>query len=191
MLKDDGKEYIVKLIGGKFLLIVLTLLYFGGVALNDNNFLISNWGLTSVKIFVILTLLVVLVFSSLIATLGDINVEQWVFKHTDPEPYKELTKFDAILAHYTNVATVGLFIIVLMYTMKSYFIDYPRLVSFIVMIVIALVFALYSVLFFKLARRFAQEKSKVWVYAIIIALIFSVDSMAIQVFIASVPDAKS
>ncbi|WP_114635396.1 hypothetical protein [Vibrio splendidus] len=191
MTKDDGRDYIAKLIGGKLLSIVLAVLYFGGAALNNNNLLISDWGLSSVKLFVLLVLLAVLVFSALIATFGGINVERWVFKHTDPEPYKKLTKFDAILAHYTNVATVGLFIIVLTYTMKSYLYDYPRLVSFIVMIVVAFVFALYGILFFKLARRFARDESKVWLYAIIVALIFSVDSMAIQVFIASVPEVKS
>jgi hypothetical protein len=167
-------------------IILLIFMVFG--ALHDNCFVPSNWDPLAIYFYVAINLLLIFFYLSVLSNYKIIDVDSWLSSSTNIDAYADMTKFDSVLAHYTNVATVGLFVGVLIYTGRPFAEDYPRALAFIATLLMFAIFALYALLFTRLAKRFSDEKSvPVGAYLAITIAVFSVDSAAIKMFIDAVP----
>lgn len=180
---------LVNILAGKFFGIIIFLIFCLFALLNNNEFLPSNWHPLTIYWYVSLNLLILLIYAGILSDYGVFNAEHWLSNITNVNCYNKLTKLDSVLAHYTNVATIGLFIGILVFTGKQFSINYPRTVALLATILIFIIFGLYAVLYARLAMRFAKEKTfALGSYFIITLTIFGVDSIAIRMFIKAVPE---
>lgn len=93
---------------------------------------------------------------------------------------------DYILGHYTNVATVGLFLMVIIYILKPYTKSImPLIHSSVVIALISAAFFVYSLLLIRLGFYFSNlPKVK---SVMIICFVTIIDFQAIDIFIKSTP----
>lgn len=183
---------LVWILGLKFVSIIVLVSYFVFSMAHGNDFNIVNWSSKAIYSFVTLILIVCMLQAAAIAYFDDSQVDNWIRKKTDFEIYSNSTVLDAVLAHYTNVATIGLFLGVLIFFSKNYLSAYPKLIAVLVPIFVFSVFVLYSILYAKLAFRFSRKGTfNAPVYFLLTVLVFFVDAVALDMLINAVPEPKS
>lgn len=186
--KENSPAQFVILLSKIIIPAVCLAIYLSTSVLNGNKFLPWNWAPIGVYVYTTLNLLTLLISASILSSFKVFDVDSWLVTSTNIKAYEEMTKFDAVLTHYTNVATVGLFIGVLIYSGQYFAEEYPKLIAVAATLIIFLVFSLYAILFSRLALRFAKEKSAPLFYYFALTLaVFFVDSVAFKMFIDAVP----
>lgn len=91
---------------------------------------------------------------------------------------------DYILSHYTNVATVGLFLILVIYILKPYTkIVSPFLLIGLIVLLISVIFFIYSLLLIRLGFYFSNRSYGISVPVILV--VTYIDFQAIDIFIRS------
>jgi len=90
---------------------------------------------------------------------------------------------EIILAHYTNVASVGLLLAVIVYCVRSY--SDLKIIGLLSSLVIAFVFLVYGILLTKTA--FGLRRYAFWVQLLTIVVLFFIDTQALELFLKSLP----
>lgn len=105
------------------------------------------------------------------------------------DEYKDKKPLDVFFSHYTNVATIGLFFCLAIYTYRTIAVENP-LIKFIILglfvFITILIVCFYALFLLRLANRLVELKS-VLLYIVILVAAFFVDSKAFQLMIAGVP----
>lgn len=118
---------------------------------------------------------------------NNVNVEKLLYKSFDIEEFKDKKIFEAILSHYTNMASVGLMLAILIFTLKPFVENQSiYLIGLPLAILTFLILLLYGILFLKPVVRFA--KCPLYIYFPVMLLILSVDMQGFKLFISSVPN---
>jgi len=115
------------------------------------------------------------------------NVEKYIEKCIDLKEFEDKKFLDCIFSHYTNVATIGLFWMVLVFSLRPYAdalggISLGLLLGASMVIIITF----YSLLFMKTALGLVRHG--IWVYMGVAITLFLLDTQAIRLFLASVPE---
>ena len=185
----DRPHEAISLIGKVLLFIVFTFTYFGSSMFQGNEFFPWHWSYSFVYGSTTIVLLSIIIFLAVLATYGDLDGEAWISSFTDIDEYKDKTKFDSLLAHYTNVATVGLFITVLIFTGKKFSSDFPLIVTLVSTLIMFAVFFIYAIFYAKVVKRFAKKNElNLGIYGFLSALVLIVDAQVIEFFIASMTE---
>lgn len=183
---NDRPHEAISLIGKILLFIVFMVTYFGSSMLQENEFYPWHWNYHFVYGSTTIVLLSIIIFLTVLATYGNLDGEAWISSFTDIDEYKDKTKFDSLLAHYTNVATVGLFITVLIFTGKKFASENPLVVTLVSTLIVFAVFFIYAIFYAKVVKRFAKKNEfKLGIYGLLLALVWIVDAQVIELFIAS------
>lgn len=107
----------------------------------------------------------------------------------DVNEYKDKKALDVFFSHYTNVATIGLFFCLSIYTNRTISVENPLLKFLLIGLFAAitiLIVCFYVLFLLRLANRLLELKNVVLYIALILAAFF-VDSKAFQLMIAGVP----
>lgn len=177
---------MVSLIGKILLLIVFSSTYLGSSMFQGNEFYPWNWNYHFVYGSTTIVLFSIIIFLAVLATYGDLDGEAWISSFTDIDEYMDKTKFDSLLAHYTNVATVGLFITVIIFTGKKFSSDYPLIVTLASTLILFVVFFIYAIFYAKVVKRFAKKNElSLAIYGVLSVLVLVVDVQVIELFISS------
>jgi len=117
-----------------------------------------------------------------------IDLEKGINNYFDLSAYKEkqLKTIDCITGHYTNVATIGLFMMLIVYILRPFISDIN---GFLAGAIVAALFMsalfLYSLFVLRLALYLTNES---WFFSTLkLLLIIYIDMQAINLFIVSVP----
>ncbi|MGL4764458.1 MAG: hypothetical protein ACRC2N_05455 [Aeromonas sp.] len=148
-----------------------------------------NWGKGLQVHFMVYTIILPLfLFTCYGLSTSDIDVEKVLHKAINLKEYEDKPFFDLIFTHYTNVATIGLFWMIIIFTLKPYIssIDGFSLGGLLGIIMISM-FVLYTLIFVKTGIRLAAF-NKITYFVVSLTLFF-IDSQAIKLFLASVPKA--
>lgn len=116
----------------------------------------------------------------------DVNVDKWLHILFDIEELKDKKVFEAILSHYTNMASVGFLLAILIFTLKQ-FVESQSiyLIGFPLAILTFFILLLYGILFLK--PVFCFSKYPLYIYLPVMLIILVIDMQGIKLFIASVP----
>ncbi|EJA7356538.1 hypothetical protein ACVD1N_25070 [Vibrio parahaemolyticus] len=118
-----------------------------------------------------------------VVTQYEIDLEEKVDVIFDYNEFKSKKFLDALLTHYGNVATTGLFFMGLIYTIRGYsetFIG-PFVISFFSVVI----FFIYALYMFRLAMGMAKYKRLIYFPTVMLVVFF--DMQLIEMFILSVP----
>lgn len=116
--------------------------------------------------------------------------DQLIQELYDFDAYRGEKLLDAILAHYTNVATVGVFIIAIIYTMEKHFItEHNEFWSLFSSFLYVLVILLYCLFVFRLLNylkeKYLEEKYAFLRYLTVSFFVIIIDIKLIEVFIGT------
>jgi len=117
---------------------------------------------------------------------SDIDAEKWLSKFIDLKEFENKKFLDCIFSHYTNVATIGLFWMILVFTLKPIAVDFGGLsLGALLGICMVIIITFYSLLFMKTALGLVRYNFGV--YMAVSIILFLLDTQAIRLFLASVP----
>jgi hypothetical protein len=148
-----------------------------------------DWGKgLQINFMVYAIILPMVLFTCYKLSTSNVDAEKALHKAIDFKEYEEKPFLDLIFTHYTNVATIGLFWMIIIFTLKPYVasIDGLSLGALLGIIMIPM-FVFYSLLFIKTGVRLAMFNKKT--YFAVSLILFFIDSQAIKLFLASVPKA--
>lgn len=146
-----------------------------------------DWGKgLQVNFMVYAVILPIALFICYKLSTSNIDAEKLLHKAIDFKEYKDKAFLDLIFTHYTNVATIGLFWMIIIFTLKPYVASIDGLsLGGLLGIVMIPMFVFYSFLFVKTGVRLAMFSKKT--YFGFSMILFFIDSQAIKIFVASVP----
>ena len=119
-------------------------------------------------------------------SVSNVDAEKWLSKCIDLKEFENKKFLDCVFSHYTNVATIGLFWMILVFTLKPIAVDFGGLsLGVLLGISMAIIITFYSLLFMKTALGLVRHN--VWIYMVVSIVLFLLDTQAIRLFLASVP----
>lgn len=124
----------------------------------DYNFL--NWNPATVYLYVTSIIVLPIVISAFLFNKNETKqADAWLGSAININEYSEKNAFDAVMAHYTNVATVGLLISLIIFSVNKFF-ESNSIKLTITIIFIAVSFSLYTAFFSKICCRFFNQNVK-------------------------------
>lgn len=116
----------------------------------------------------------------------NIDFENVLFKQFNFKEYDNKTITEVLLSHYTNVASIGLLIAILIYSIRPYANQWDiAVVSSLVAFLTVFLFFIYGTLFAK--TSFALKRFNIIGSLIIVGIMLFIDFQGISLFIESVP----
>lgn len=186
--KENTKGLVAIFFSTKFIVIYAVTIYLC-FAIPSGKFIPFDWEPQAISLFVLFELYGLLIFTAVTEYFGVLNIESKIRRIIDINAFRRMRCLDVILAHYTNVATIGLFIGVLIYSIKRYGDLSSGLIASILTLLLMLIFLIYGILFAKLATYFSKRKGvNIAGYFTVTLLVFLVDAFALEMFIDAVPD---
>jgi hypothetical protein len=176
-------EYITLLVGYIFTISTLCI----SVAVN-NSFNPLSWCVRSTFVASVILLMSIWMTLAYLEQQKKLSIEKFVHMLFNFDEYINPAKkpLDAILTHYTNVATIGLFLAISIYSIRPLLDWSPPLAGLVLAICTVSAFVIYALFLLRLARRFVEFKN-VFFYVFILIAIFIVDSKAVEMLIKSTP----
>jgi hypothetical protein len=182
----DAKELKELLL---FILIPLAICIIYGVGILVNKLSMNpfSWEGRSATLFFTLSLCSISWICLAIVDQKDLKASKWLEGLTDLDLYvrERYTPLDTLLAHYTNVATYGLFLMLLVYTVRPIAKTHPGLAAILIAVIFVFTTLLYALMFLRLAKRFVNQRLAA--YLMVTLLVFLLDGSAIQMLIAGTP----
>lgn len=150
---------------------------------------ITKWSqLNSTALIYIIITAILLSCVSIICERKGITSSKLINNYFEIDNYKSdnIKLLDCILSHYTNVATVGLFLMVFITATDHYIKTIPdNAIPILVAVALVMIFIIYGLFICRLAARFSLIP---WIVSFpLILIIFTIDLTAIGIFIKSTP----
>ncbi|MHC6530004.1 hypothetical protein [Vibrio proteolyticus] len=185
IIKKQDNNWLVSFSLLVFALILSLLLFFTFSAiygtLNPFNWTRSDMATCLILVFSILFPIVL----NYVAVQSEINLEEKIEAVFDYKEFSDKKYLDALLTHYGNVATTGLFFMGLIFTIREH--SEIFLIPFFLALFSVLIFFIYSLYMFRLAMGMAKYGKWVYFTTVFCAVFF--DMKLIEMFILSVPKA--
>lgn len=146
-----------------------------------------NWSKAAQIHFVVYAIILPLaLFTCYKLSNSEIDAEKWLHASIELKEYKDKKFLDLIFTHYTNVATIGLFWMVIIFTLRPLVDKFSGLtIGMLLGTIMIPIFIFYSLLFIKTGLRLALYSKKT--YFLVGTILFIIDSQAIRLFMESVP----
>jgi len=120
----------------------------------------------------------------------DKKFEVIINKIFDLDKYKneKLKLLDCLLSHYSNIATIGLFIVVVIYIFRPYALSLPsQFISIILAFIITCIFFIYGLLIIRFAKYLQFKNTRKVLKCLSIYLIMVLDMHIIDLIIKNIP----
>lgn len=172
---------------GSFL--VMTFVYLLISATHGNVF--SPWAWSPLGVFSLVTLVVFCLTASAVAIgqLSGDRFESWVRSGIDLDGFKGMRPIDAILSHYTNVATAGLFLGLLLYAGRHFVGHSAVSVAALTALVLLAILCLYGVLYSKFVLGIAGRRWRVVAYMAVCLGVLILDTLVMYMLLAGASSA--